>query len=44
MERDPGCSMDTLYEQCESRFWERIGAKLSGERRDVEKRKLYEAG
>ncbi len=21
MECDPGCSMDTLYELCESRFW-----------------------
>jgi hypothetical protein len=44
MERDLGCSMDTFYEQCESRFWGRIGVKLSRERRDVEKKKLYEAG
>jgi len=43
MERDHGCSMDTLYEQCESWFWERIGVKLSGEQRKVEKKKLYEA-
>jgi hypothetical protein len=44
MEHDLGCSMDILYELCESRFWWRIGAELFGERKDVEKRKLYEAG
>ncbi len=44
MEHDLGCSMDTLYEQCESWFWWRIGAELSRERRDVERIKLYEAG
>jgi len=44
MERNPGCSMDILYELCESRFCWRIGAKLSKERGDVERRKLYEAG
>ncbi len=30
MERNHGYSMDTLYDQCESRFWERIGAELLG--------------
>jgi len=40
MERDPSCSMDTLYELHESRLFEWIGAKLSRERRDREK-KLY---
>ncbi len=44
MERDPSCSMNTFDEQCESRFWWRIGAELSGERGDVERRKLYEVG
>jgi len=43
MEHNLGCSMDTLYKVCESRFWWRIGAELSGERRDVERRMLYEA-
>jgi hypothetical protein len=32
--------MDTPYEQCESRFWERIDAELSGDQRDVEKRAI----
>ncbi len=31
MECDPSCSMDTLYELCESLLWCRIGAKLSRE-------------
>jgi hypothetical protein len=44
MESDPNCSMDTFDEQCESQFLWRIGAELSGERRDVERKKLYEAG
>jgi hypothetical protein len=44
MECDLGYSMDILYEQCESQFWWRIGVELFGERRDVEKRKLYKAG
>jgi hypothetical protein len=25
MEHDPSCSMDTLYELCESQLWWRIG-------------------
>jgi len=36
--------MDTLYELCESRFYWRIGAELSRERGDVERRRLYDAG
>jgi hypothetical protein len=36
--------MDILYEQCESQFLGKINAKLSREWRDVDKRKLYEAG
>jgi len=44
MERDLCCSMNNFHENWESRFWWRIGAKLLGERRDVEKIKLYEVG
>ncbi len=44
MEQDCGCSINNLYEECESRFLEMIGAKLSKERRDVDNEKLYEAG
>ncbi len=44
MERDLGCSMDTIYELCESWLWWRIGAELSGEQKDVEKRNIYEVG
>jgi hypothetical protein len=36
--------MNNFHENWESRFWWRIGAKLLGERRDVEKIKLYEVG
>jgi hypothetical protein len=42
MERDPSCSIDNLYEECESRFLETIGAELSKEQRDVDNKKLYE--
>jgi hypothetical protein len=31
MEHNLGCSMDTFYELCESQFWWKIGAELSGE-------------
>jgi hypothetical protein len=44
MERDLGCSMDNLYEQCESRFLGMMGVELSKEQRDVGNAKLYEAG
>jgi len=44
MECNHGCLMDTLYELCESRFYWRIGAELSRERGDVERRRLYDAG
>ncbi len=44
MECNPGCSMDTLYELCESWFCWRISAELSRERGDVERRRLYEIG
>jgi hypothetical protein len=44
MECDPSYSMDIIYGQCESQLWGKIGAELSGERRNVEKRKLYEVG
>jgi hypothetical protein len=42
MEGDPCCSIDNLYGECESRFLETIGAKLSKEWRDVDKKILYE--
>jgi hypothetical protein len=44
MECDPGYSMDTFYELCESRFWWRIGVELSRERGEVERRKIYKVG
>jgi hypothetical protein len=31
MEHDPNYLMETLYELCESRFYERIGEEISGE-------------
>ncbi len=43
-ECDPNYSMDTLYEQCALWFLGRIGVELLGERKDVDKIKLYEAG
>ncbi len=44
MERNPCCSIDNLYGECESRFLEMIGVKLSREQKDVDKEKLYEVG
>jgi hypothetical protein len=44
MERNPCCSIDNLYGECESRVLEMIGAKLSKEQKDVDKKKLYEVG
>jgi hypothetical protein len=44
MERDLSCSIDNLYDEGESRFFETISAKLSKEQRDVDNEKLYEAG
>ncbi len=43
MERDPCCSIDNLYGECESRFLETIGAELSKEWKEVDKQQLYEA-
>jgi len=43
MERDPRCPMDNLYEQYESQFLGTIGAELSREQRDVDKKNLDEA-
>jgi hypothetical protein len=42
MEHDPGCSMGTFYELCESWFYKGIGEKISGERRDEERRNIYD--
>jgi hypothetical protein len=44
MERNPCCSIDNLYGECDSRFLEMIGAKLSKEWKDVDEKKLYEVG
>ncbi len=44
MECNLGCSMDIFYELCESQFWRRIGVKLSRERGEVEKIKIYKVG
>jgi hypothetical protein len=43
MEQDCGYSINNLHDECESRFLEMIGAKLSKEQRDVDNEKLYEA-
>ncbi len=43
MECDLSCSKDILYDYCEAQFWGRISAKISRERRKVERRKIYEA-
>ncbi len=44
IERDPGCSMGTHYELCESWFCEGIGEEILGERRDEKKKYIYEVG
>ncbi len=41
MEHNPGCSMDTLFELCESWFWCRIGVELLGERKGGENIYIY---
>ncbi len=43
MERDPCCSIDKLYGECESWFLETIGVELLKEWREVDKEELYEA-
>ncbi len=43
MECDPGCSMGTLYELCESQLCEGIGEEISGEWKDEERRNIYDA-
>jgi hypothetical protein len=44
MEHDPDCSMEIFYEWCESWLYEGISEKISGERRDEEKRNIYDIG
>jgi hypothetical protein len=41
MERDPCCSIDNLYGECESRLLKMIGAELSKEQKDVDEEKNY---
>jgi hypothetical protein len=43
MEQNPCCSIDNLYDECESQFLEMIGTVLSREWKDVDEEKLYEA-
>ncbi len=42
--QDPNRSIDNLYEKCESQFLETIGVELSKEWKDLDNKKLYEAG
>ncbi len=44
MEHDPDCSMEIFYEWCESWLYEGISEEISGERRDEEKRNIYDIG
>ncbi len=44
MEHDPGCSMDTLYELCESQLWWRIGESFQGSEGRWKGEKIYKAG
>jgi hypothetical protein len=44
MEHDFGCSMEIFYELCESWLCVWIGAEISRERRDEEKKNIYDAG
>ncbi len=41
MEHDLGCSLGTLHELGESRLCEGIGEEISKERRDEERRNIY---
>ncbi len=43
MEHDPGYSMETHYELCESRLYEGTGEEISGEQKGEEKKNKYEA-
>jgi len=36
--------METHYELCESQLYKGIGEEISGERRDEEKKYIYEVG
>jgi hypothetical protein len=44
MERDLGCSMETIYELCESWLCEGTGEEISRELRAEEKGIIYDAG
>jgi hypothetical protein len=43
MERNPDCSMETFYEQCDSQLCKGIGEEILGEQRDKVKRNIYDA-
>ncbi len=44
MEQDPCCLIDNLDEECESRFLETIGVKVSKEWKELNREQLYEVG
>jgi hypothetical protein len=44
MEHDPNCSMETLYALCESWLYKGIDEEISRERRDKERRNIYDVG
>jgi hypothetical protein len=43
MEHNPGCSMETLYELCESQLCKGINEEISREKRDEKKRYICDA-
>jgi hypothetical protein len=44
MECNPSYSLKTFHELCESQFYEGVGRKIYGERRDEDWRSIYDAG
>jgi len=44
MKRNFGCSMDILYELCESQVWWRIGGSFQGSKGKWRGKKIYKAG
>jgi len=41
MERGPGCSMETLHEQCESQLYDGIGEEISKGSKGTRRREIY---
>ncbi len=44
MARNLDCSMETLYELCESWLCRGVGEEISGQLKDGEKKYMYDAG